>query len=147
MKTEFVISTVPSTGKFIILGDFKAKVGQDSASWEGILCKRGTGKCNSNGLLFLQTCVKHNLLIANTIFRLSTRNKTSWMHSSSKHWHLIDYIIVRRRDRRDVRVTRAVCGAECWTDHCLTISKLSIRFQPKTRPQDKKAPKRLSITF
>ena len=84
------------------------------------------GKCNSNGLLLLQTCAEHDLLITNTIFRLPTRKKTSWMHPCSKQWHLIDYIIRRRKDRQHVCVTKAMCGVDCWTDHRLIISKLSL---------------------
>lgn len=38
-----------------------------------------------------------------------------------------------------------MCGAECWTDHRLVVSKLNIRIQPKRRPQGQKAPKRLNI--
>ena len=67
------------------------------------------------------------------------------MHPRSKHWHLIDYVIVRQRDRQDVRVTKAMCGAECWTDHRLIISKINIRILPKRRPQGKPAPKRLNV--
>ena len=99
---KYVISAVPIADKIINLGDFNAKVGQDSGSWEWVLSKHGTGKCNNNSLLFLQTCAKHNLLITNTVFRLPTRNKISWMHPCSKHWHLIDYVIVRWRERQDV---------------------------------------------
>ncbi|KAK3892663.1 hypothetical protein Pcinc_003464 [Petrolisthes cinctipes] len=49
----------------------------------------------------------------------------------SKHWHLTDYIIVRAKGRRDVRVTKSMCGADCWTDHRLIISKLNIHIQPQ----------------
>ena len=98
---EYVISAVLTAEKIIILGDFKAKVGQDHASWEGIQGKHRTGKCN--GLLLLQTSTKHNLLI-NTIFCLPTCNKISWMHPRSKHWHLIHYIIVRWRDSHEGHV-------------------------------------------
>ena len=68
------------------------------------------------------------------------------MHPRSKHWHLIDYVIVRRKDRQDVRVTKTMCGADCWTDHRLVVSKLNLRIQPARRPQGKKVPKRLDAS-
>ena len=97
-------------------------------------------------LLLLRKCAEHDLLITNTVFRLPNRNKTSWMHPRSKHWHLIDYVIVRRTDRQDVKVTKTMCGADCWTDHRLVVSKLNLRIQPARRPQGKKAPKRLDVS-
>ena len=68
------------------------------------------------------------------------------MHPRSKHWHLIDYVIVRQRDRQDVRVTKSMCGADCWTDHRLITSKMKIRILPKRQPQGKPAPKRLNVS-
>ena len=123
-------------------------VGTDHPTREGMIGTEGIGKCNSNGLLLLKKCAEHELLITNTVFRLPTRNKTSWMHPRSKHWHLIYYVIVRRKDRKDVRVTnkrqtyclwkqrthhrsengslKTVCGADCWADHRL-VTKLNLR--------------------
>ena len=88
-------------------------------------------------------CAEHELLITNTVFCLPTRNKTSWMQPRSKHWHFIDYVIVRRKDRQDAIVTKTMCGADCWTDQRLVVSKWNLRIQPARRPQGKKVPKRL----
>jgi hypothetical protein len=38
-----------------------------------------------------------------------------------------------------------MCGAECWTDHRLIVSKLNFRIRPKIRPQGTKASKRLNV--
>lgn len=51
------------------------------------------------------------------------------MHAPSKHWHLI-VIIVRGTDLRGVHITRAMRGAECWTDHRMTIAMLKVRMRP-----------------
>ena len=68
------------------------------------------------------------------------------MHPRSKHWHLINYVIIRKRDRQDVGFTGAMCGAECWTDHHFIISKLNLHIQPKRHPQGMKTPKCLNIS-
>ena len=137
---DSVISAAPRTDKLILLGDFNARVGTDHQTWEGVI--GSVGKCNSNGLLLLRKCAENELLIINTVFRLPTRRKTTWTHPRSKHWHLIDYVIVRRKDRQDVRVTKTMYGADCWTDHRLVVSKLNLRIQPVRRPQGKKVPQK-----
>ena len=140
---DCVISATPRTDKPIVLVDFNARVGTDYQTWEGVLGTEEVAKCNSNGLLPLRKCAVHELLITNTGFRLPTRNKTSLMHLCSKHWHLTDYVIVRRKDGQDVWVTKIMCGAYCWTDHRFVVNKLNLCIYPVRQPQGKKVPKRL----
>ena len=143
---DSMISAAPRTDKLILLGDFNARVGTDYQTREGVIGSEGVGKCNSNGLLLLWKGEEHEILITNTVFRLPTSRKTTWMHPRSKHWHLIDYVIVRRKVRQDFRVPKTMCGADCWTDRRLVVSKLNLRIQPVRRPQGKKVPKKLDVS-
>nr|VZI01877.1 unnamed protein product [Spirometra erinaceieuropaei] len=67
------------------------------------------------------------------------REKATWMHLRSRHSHLLDYVLVRRRAQLDMLVTKAILGADGWTDHSLVISKMRIRLQPRRRPQGRRA--------
>ena len=125
-----VIRSTPPSDTLVILGDFNARVGRDYSSWKSVLSRHGVGKINDNGFLLLSKCAEHSLCITNTLFRMVDKYKTTWMYPRSKHWHLIDFIIVRQRDIRDVRVTRAMRGAECWTDHRLVRAVLTLHIAP-----------------
>ena len=140
-----IMDTVPKADKLIILGDFNARVGADWTACDGVLGRHGVGQCNSNGQFLLELCMTYDLNITNTNFQLPIRNRTSWMHPRSKHWHLIDYILVRQEDRSDVRVTKSMCGTDCWTNHRLLVSKLNLTVQPQKRPQGQKLPKKLNV--
>ena len=141
-----LIKSMPIHDRLILLGNFNARVGTDYKTWFNVIGKNGVGKCNSNGLMLLQSCAEHGLLITSTLFHLCTHNKTSWMHPWSKHWCLIDCVITRRRDLQDVRVTKAMCCAECWTGHRLIITRLNVCIHPPHQPQSKRIPKRLNIS-
>uniref|UniRef100_A0A5F8H7Z0 Reverse transcriptase domain-containing protein n=1 Tax=Monodelphis domestica TaxID=13616 RepID=A0A5F8H7Z0_MONDO len=126
-----VLHSVPTNDKLILLGDFNVRVGQDHERWKGVLGKHGMAKMNNNGLLLLSKCSEFELTITNTVFRMVNKYKTTWMHPRSKQWHLIDYIIVRLRDIQDVKITRAMRGAECWTDHQLVRVTLQMCIAPR----------------
>ncbi|VDM03373.1 unnamed protein product, partial [Schistocephalus solidus] len=97
-----LLATVPKEDKLLVLSDFNARVGTDHAAWQGVLGPHGLGSCNDNGLLYLRTCAEHCLLLTNTFFRLPKREKAIWMHPRSRRWHLLDYVLVRRRDQKDL---------------------------------------------
>nr|VZI33025.1 unnamed protein product [Spirometra erinaceieuropaei] len=95
---DSLLATVPKADKLIVLGDSNAGVGTDHAAWKRVLGPYGLDGFNDNGLLLLRTCAVHQIILPNTFFRLPMREKTTWMHPRSRHWHLLDNVLVRRNE-------------------------------------------------
>ena len=136
VQLDTILTAIHEIDKVFLLGDFNARVGRSADVWTGVIGRHGVGNVNDNVILLLSKCAEHRLLITNTTFRMKDKHKTSWMHPRSKHWHLIDYVITRQRDRADVLSTRAMAGSTaCSTDHRLIRAKVAIRIAPKHRKQ------------
>jgi exonuclease III len=124
------IAAVPYKHRLFVLGDFNARVGQDYTTWSRIIGRHSVGNENSNGTLLLQSCSQHELVITNTLFQQANKYKTTWMHPRSKHWHMLDYVITRQRDARDVHLTRVMRGTDCWSDHRLVRCTVAMNVCP-----------------
>ena len=115
-------------------------------SGRGPSAKMGSENCNANLVLLLPFCAEHQLVITNTIFRQKNKIKTTWQHPRSKHWHLIDFVIVRARDQGDVQITKSITSADdCWTDHHLVRSSFALKLHHKKRHIGKQPKKRLDV--
>ena len=139
------LHATPQSDKLLLLGDFNARVGSNNSAWPSVLGPHGMGKENSNGLLLLTLCSEEGLSITNTLFEQPEIHKATWMHPRSKHWHLIDFVITRRRDISDILITRAMRGADCWTDHIMLRCKASFRIAGKHRKQPSSVKKKLDV--
>ncbi|XP_068720611.1 uncharacterized protein [Montipora capricornis] len=150
VKEEFysdlreTIRRVPADDRLVLVGDFNARVGSDIEKWKEVLGSHGVGKCNASGELVLALCSEYNLVITNTLFKHKNTHKKTWMHPRSKHWHLLDYIIVRQRDKSDVLDTRAMRGADCATDHVMLRSRLRICRRKRHCRTGAKRPRKLN---
>ena len=91
--------------------------GKDYKLWHKVLGRHGLSKENSNGTMLLDLCVKHSLVVTNTVFQQANKYKASWMRPRSKHWHLIDYVLTRQHNIRDIRLTCVMRPTSIWSDH------------------------------
>ena len=142
-----IIANVPATDKLVLLGDFNARVGSDYNTWSPALGKFGKGKQNSNGELLTCLCSELELAITNTYFMQPDNHYYSWTHPRSKRSHLLDYIIVRRKDLQEVRYTRAMRGPDCHTDHYLVCSSLGLSIKPMYHKQKTLRKRKLNTTY
>ena len=140
-----VLSGIPRTDKLLLIGYFNARIGRDNDKWPLIMGKHGIGKCNSNGKLLLALCSEFELTVTNTMFKQKDERKTAWMHPRSKHWHMIEFIITRCRDKMVTHSTRAMRGGNCWTDHQMLRSKVAFRIRQKHNRQGTNKPTKLNI--
>ena len=139
------IRRVPKEDKLLVMGDFNARVGSCHDLWENVLGPHGLGKCNSNGLLLLSKCSEHELAITNSWFQLPNKHKTTWMHPRSKKWHILDYVLCRKRDLKEIHITKAVRGANGETDHRLLLCKATFKINPRRKKVGAKTQRKLNI--
>ena len=97
-----VLSGIPCTDKLLLIGDFNARRGRENYKWPLVMGKHGIGKSNSNG--------EFELIETNTMFKQKDERKTTWMHPRSRHWHMIDFITTRCRDKMDIHSTPVMRG-------------------------------------
>ena len=57
---------------------------------------------------------------------------------------MIDFIITRCRDKMDIHSTRAMRGANCWTDHQMLRSKVALRIRQRHNRQGTNKPTKLN---
>ena len=139
-----ILNKIPRSDKIILLGDFNARVGTDWRTWNS-LGRVGVGKMNSNGLMLLELCEEHGLYIASTHFRHKDDRTTTWMHPRSKVWHLLDYVIIRKRDIYDICNVKSLHGSDCWTDHSLVRAKFRLMIRRKERRGPVSIPRRMNV--
>ena len=124
---EQALTAVPTDQPYILLGDLNARVGSRDGTddpWDRVRGPHGYGETNDAGKDLLNFLSTNEATVCNTWFRKKDIHKQTWQHPKSRHWHCIDFAIMRQRDRRrclDVAVKR---GAECNTDHQLLCVKI-----------------------
>ena len=109
------IDDIPKRESLVIMGDFNAKIGINEGH---VACgKHGLGETNERGELLLDWMENNGLIAMNTCFPHRVKEKCTWTSPDGQYRNMIDYIIVRKRDRGEVRDSRSLVSADCNSDH------------------------------
>lgn len=126
-ELDAILSSIPTDEKYILLGDFNARVGsreQNGEQWDGVRGPNGHRAINDAGKELLTFLNIHQATICNTWFVKKEIHKVTWQHPKCKKWGCIDYVIMKQKDRRTCLDVSIMRGAEYNTDHqflCATV--------------------------
>ena len=112
------------------IGDFNANVTKDSIAWKGLTACTAMVVLITTVASCSSSAQNANMPLPIQSFNRKTR-KTTWMHPRSKHWQLLDYVLVRQRDLNSVLHIIVMPSAECRTDYRLVSCKLKLHLGSK----------------
>ncbi|CAF4074483.1 unnamed protein product [Adineta steineri] len=133
------VNKISTDDMIIIMGDLNARVegGQGLPTINNCVGPFTVDSVNENGTKLTDFCMINNIIIANTFFEHKPVHQMSWMHPSSKVWHMLDYTLVNKKYRssiEDVRMFRRAAGA-IGTDHHLMRIKIKLHLKTRRKLQ------------
>ena len=130
MATSQLKSIIQSKSEHMfLLGDFNARVGDDSTSWPAIIEFFRVGKMNRDGHRLLEFCSYYDMVVTNSFFKTKAQHNVSRLHPWSKNWHQLDLVLTRRSSLKEITNTRSYHSVNCDTDH--SILRYKIKLQAK----------------
>ena len=113
------LRTTSHYSRFILLGDFNARIGQDRQFiWKTV---RGRWNIrddlNNNGERLLDFCLRHNLIVANTLIRKSNSKVGSWKHLPTRRWYTLDHILLSASSKKSLLYSCVDHTFDCVSDH------------------------------
>jgi hypothetical protein len=107
-----LVRAIPSSEKLFI-GDLNGHVGTTSAGFEAVHGGFGYGSRNQEGEEVLDFTVAFDLMIANTFFRKRESHLVTF--SSGQHCSQIDFVLMRRKDKRACLDCKVIPGECCFS--------------------------------
>ena len=144
-KDKFYDELIAVTSKFgdnelvIVGGDFNGHEGMPSEGYEGVHGGFGFGSRNKEGERLLEFGTATDMVVCNTLFRKRLSRLITYKSGGCQTQ--IDYILVRKSDRKVVKDVKVVSGEECVSQHRLLVCDIVVKnakeVKRKYRPRRK----------
>uniref|UniRef100_A0A8D8Z0H2 Craniofacial development protein 2 n=1 Tax=Cacopsylla melanoneura TaxID=428564 RepID=A0A8D8Z0H2_9HEMI len=126
-----LIDTTKADDNIIILGDMNAIVGEGR---EGTTVGQyGHGRRNERGNQLIEFCTRNNLVITNTLFMHHKRRRHTWIAPGDIRREQLDYIMVKKRFKNQVKNCRSHPGADIGSDHNLVMMHSELKYKKLTK--------------
>eukprot|EP00914_Ancora_sagittata_P034052 GHVO01068819.1.p1 GENE.GHVO01068819.1~~GHVO01068819.1.p1 ORF type:complete len:252 (-),score=25.77 GHVO01068819.1:1134-1889(-) len=131
-----IIDNIPKRERLVVMGDFNSKIGADC---QHEACgKFGLGETNERGEILLDWMESNGMIATSTCFQHREKERHTWTSPDGQYKNMIDYIIIRKRDRFEVKDARSLVSADCDMDHQLVWMKMRGRSWTTQRKKRKR---------
>ena len=96
---------------------------------KAVIGKFGLGERNKRGDNLVDFCISNDLVVANTLFQQHPRSLYTWQSPDRKTRNQIDFILVKRRWKSSVRISKTLPGADIGSDHQLLFANIRVKLK------------------
>ena len=137
-QIESLLDTVPRHDALIVLGDWNAKVGRETAAFGDVIGEHSLHLSSTdNGIRMISLATQYGLVVGSTLFPHKDIHKGTWLSPDGRTINQIDHVLIRRKFRTSLCDVRSMKGADCGSDHFLVRGKLKIKLR-KTKNEVKR---------
>lgn len=116
----------------MLAGDLNGHVGEGTDGYEGVHGGKGFGNRNEEGDMILEFAMAHSLVVMNTCFEKEIAKKVTYESGECKT--VVDYMLVRQRDKNLVQDVKVIRNEPCIPQHKLMVCQ----FCPRAKVKGKK---------
>ena len=124
-----VVSDINVDENLLICGDFNGHVGTGIDGFEGVHGGCGFGKRNLEGEMILEFADSLNLAVANTWFKKEDNKLITYESGGCRT--VVDYILVRKSERKFIRDVKIIRSEACIPQHKLLICVMELNEKVK----------------
>ncbi|XP_070019406.1 uncharacterized protein [Nicotiana sylvestris] len=128
---EDIVRSILPSERLFIGGDFNGHIGSSAGGYTEVHDGFGFGERNGGDISLLDFAKAFDLVIANSSFSKREEHLVTYQSSVAKTQ--IDYLLLRRGDRRLCEDCKVIPGETLATQHRLLVMDVSIRIRRKQR--------------
>ncbi|XP_063851764.1 craniofacial development protein 2-like [Scylla paramamosain] len=135
-KLEEYIESIARTELILIAGGMNAHIGESGNGYEGVHGGMGFGRRNVESGRLLEMAEAAEITILNTWFK--KRQSYLITYKSGQNETQVDYILVRREDKRLVMDCKLIPGEPVMTQQRLLVADFRMKSGRKRRKEERK---------